>query len=221
MISCSLVCGASLAVEQPHSVVSVENEAALRRGDVLVDLQEQAHTKFVVARIVIDQPPSVVWPIVVNPFEFQGKIMDKMKQVEVLQDLPDQSLLRCKIDPGLFMPKITYTVLSRYTAPMLVEFQRTAGVIKDFRGSWVLQPFGNGTQTLISYSMFVDPGIPVPRWLIREAVKAELPNTLRGVRNRVEQVCHGGGSLNGTSIQAARLQTPDRLISAKAKSISQ
>jgi len=221
MISCAFSCPACTASPIDQAKVQIaQDEACLRRGEVVVDMQEKGHIKYVVGHIWINQPPSVVWPVLVNPFEFQGKIMSRLKEVEVLQDLPELSVLKCKIDIGLFMPKITYTVESRYKAPGQVDFQRRAGILKDFRGTWTIVPVDGGSSSEVSYSMFVDPGIPIPHWIVREGVKAELPNTLKGVRARVEAV-RLGEQLESKTIQAARLNSVENLLSARAKPISE
>ena len=36
--------------------------------------------------------------------------------------------------------------------------------------------------------MHIDPGFPVPQWMIREAVKNELPQTLAALRQRVQTI---------------------------------
>jgi hypothetical protein len=36
--------------------------------------------------------------------------------------------------------------------------------------------------------MYADPGIPIPKWMVREGVKSELPQMLTAIRRRVEAV---------------------------------
>ena len=65
-------------IDDPPSV-----QEQLERGDVVVGLKDVGHTKYVTAKVLINAPPDRVWPIIVNPFEFQGKISPRMKTVEV------------------------------------------------------------------------------------------------------------------------------------------
>jgi hypothetical protein len=51
--------------------------------------------------------------------------------------------------------------------------------------------------------MYVDPGFPVPQWIIREGVKTELPRTLMALRKRVKAVCMRTEAMESQTILAA------------------
>jgi len=174
----------------------------LRRGEVVVDLEEK-NERFVVGRIRIDQPPAAVWPVLVNPFEFQGTICPRMKSVDVLFDSEELSVLKCSINVCFLIPNITYVVESHYVPVQEVRFRRVGGNLKDFRGSWLLRPLSDGKSTEVLYAMFIDPGIPIPKWLVREALKVDLPKTLTGLRSRVECVYGAGAPLSAKTLKAA------------------
>ena len=97
------------------------------------------HTKYVEGKILINEPPDKVWPILVNPFEFQGKISPRMKTVEVMSDQTNRSILKVTLDI-LLIPHFTYIVESLYQNGESVQFHRIGGTLKDFRGSWVMSP---------------------------------------------------------------------------------
>src|SRR6185295_3623212 len=78
----------------------------LSRGEVVVEQQDVGPTKFVVAKILIDAPPDQVWPIMTNPFEFQEKISPRMKQVKVVTDRADLSVLKVTVNVGFFLPSL-------------------------------------------------------------------------------------------------------------------
>ena len=179
-------------------------ERRLNEGSVIVDITERNKIKFVVGRILIAAPPEKVWPILVNPYEFAGKISPRMKNVEVLVDQSELSVLRCNFNVCFPLPEITYTVESRYVPGDSVEFRRVSGVIKDFKGRWALKPRNGGRTTEVIYSMFIDPGFAVPHWIVREAVKVELPRTLTALRQRVNRVVGGGVNAESRSIEAVR-----------------
>jgi hypothetical protein len=184
----------------------------LSRGEVVVDLVEEKKVKFVVARIKIDQPPALVWPVLVNPYEFKGRICPRMKSLDVLLDRIDISILKCSINVCILIPSITYVVESKYRACEEVEFKRIGGNLKEFSGSWLLRPLNSGKSTEVLYAMYVDPGIPVPRWIVREGVKAELPRTLIALRQRVDDVYKSGAKRVPETIRAAN---PTQLAQAQ------
>lgn len=175
----------------------------LKRGEVVVDQRDVGATKFVVAKILINAPPGQVWRIITNPFEFKGKINPRMKEVEVVTDRPELSVLKVTVNLGFLLPPIVYSVESRYENHERIEFKRVGGTIKDFKGNWVIVPADEGRKTQVVYSMFVDPGIPVPQWLVRAGVRDELPRTLTAMRERVLGVFVRHQARAGRSILAA------------------
>lgn len=182
---------------------SDETAERLQSGQVVVQLKKKEDLNYVEGKVLINQPPSRVWPIMTNPFEFEGKISPRMTQVQVMVDKIDLSLLKCKVHIGFFIPDITYVVESRYEPVERISFKRTAGDLKDFRGEWEVRPACGGSKTELTYSMFIDPGIPVPQWIIREGVKSELPRILNGLRDRVNAIYTQNEAPEARSILAA------------------
>jgi len=194
-------------------------EDQLNKGEVVVQLVEENNIKFVVGRIVITDSPQNIWPVLVNPFEFERRISPRMKKVEVLQDDVNKSVLKCSVDVCVLFPSITYVVESKYEQPSTVQFRRVGGTLKDFRGCWLLKPRKDGQSTEVFYSMYIDPGIPVPRWLVREAVKGELPRTLKGLRTRILQQDPVRNSAPTRTINAAHALDQEDAIAAGKGSI--
>jgi hypothetical protein len=159
----------------------------LKGGEILVDAVDQGSTRYVVARILIEDTPHNVWRVLTNPFEFEGKISPRMKDVEILVDASTRSVMKCKVEifPPI-IPFISYTVESDYKPFEQVLFKRVDGSLKDFRGGWYLAPRESGASTEVTYQMFVDPGMPVPQWIIRKAMRMELPRTLNALRDRIK-----------------------------------
>jgi Polyketide cyclase / dehydrase and lipid transport len=190
-------------------------EDRLDRGEVVVGMREEGTTKYVTGSVVIDEPPEKVWPIMVNPFEFRGKISPRMKEVEVVKDQANLSILKVTLDV-LLIPHFNYVVESRYENGERVDFRRVGGTLKDFRGSWQMSPKHNGTQTELTYCMYIDPGFPVPQWIIREGVKSELPKTLLALRKRCNAVYHRSEAPEVRTILAAVIHRAHRAASALA-----
>lgn len=175
----------------------------LSRGQVVVNLKDVQGVKFVVGKIIIDEPPDQVWPVLTNPFEFERRISPRMRHVEVVLDERDRSVLKCTVDVCALFPKVTYIVESLYTPVELIEYRRVGGLLRDFKGSWIISPVKDGTKTEVIYSMFLDPGFPVPQWIIREGVKVELPRTLNSLRARVKSIYTDNAAPAERSIMAS------------------
>ena len=166
-------------------------------------IENRGKIKTVVGSIDIDQPPEKIWPIVANPFEFQQTIYPRMKRIELMRDEPDRTLMKVSVDCGI-LPQITYVVECKYIRNQRVIFNRVDGIPKYFTGYWQIEPLDDGARSRVTYSLFVDPGIAVPQWLVREALKVELPKTLRALRHRVNDVYAGRDLALKRSILAAR-----------------
>lgn len=176
----------------------------LEKGEIIVGLRDKGATKYVTGTVLIDQPPDKVWPIMVNPFEFKGKISPRMKTVEVVLDKIDESVLKVSLDLTFLIPNFTYVVRSLYDHDKkMIEFQRVGGSLKDFSGTWEMASADGGKKTELTYCMYVDPGFFVPQWIVREGVKVELPKTLTALRRRVNAVATETETLETQTILAA------------------
>ncbi len=188
-----------------HSVdPAMELREKLERGEIVVGLKNVGESKYVTGSIIIDEPLEKVWAIVVNPFEFRGRISPRMKEVQMMVDKRDHSVMRVEMDVVL-IPHFNYVVESHYENAERIDFHRVGGTLKDFKGAWEMLPLADGKKTELTYSMYLDPGFFVPQWLIREGVKSELPRTLAAVRKRVVAVSHSDEKPESQTIAAAAL----------------
>jgi len=178
-------------------------ETTHQHGDVSITARTEGDVKYVSGTIVVPAPVDKVWPVVVNPFEYPGKIFPRMSKVEVLSDEPSRSLLRETVNVPIFSP-LTYDVISEYDLKRSrIEFHRVAGAFKDFRGFWSLEPVDGGAHTQATYGLYIETGMPVPQWLVNAAVKLELPKTLRNVKRRAVAVAQSQEPPERRTIMAA------------------
>lgn len=63
------------------------------------------------------------------------------------------------------------------------------GNLKTNDGSWELIPLDND-RTLVTYTVFSDPGGMIPDWIINAGTNQTLPDVIRAVRKRVKQESH-------------------------------
>jgi len=166
-----------------------DQEYRLTAGEVLLDGSlDHLRTGVVEGKILINSCPDRVWSIVVNPLEFANKIQKHLRRVRFIQQSVNSSVQECEIEVAAFFPRITYRVESSYDPVKRIDFRRVGGMIKNFHGHWLLEPRDNGTKTLVTYAMYIDPGFFVPQWIMRQGLRRELPQTLTGIRNRAHQL---------------------------------
>ena len=58
------------------------------------------------------------------------------------------------------------------------------GSLQRLDGTWWLEPLAPD-KTLVFYSVDLDPGFLVPQFLVRRALRKDLPKVLAALRNRV------------------------------------
>jgi hypothetical protein len=139
------------------------------------------------ATIRIHASREVIWSIVTSCPEAL-KIVPSLKACEILERAPDGSSVRIRqvMEYFRFLPDVKFEVKVNYLPPDSVRFERVSGDLTSLRGEWVLQTDGDYTNA--HYSIAIEPGRWVPNWLVRAALKHDLPKMLQALRSNVESV---------------------------------
>jgi hypothetical protein len=114
------------------------------------------------------------------------ELVQGLKECQVIDTAPDGSwqLIRQVIDYSWYVPQLSYVLRDTYDYPVRILIQRDSGDLRSLKASWYLQ--ADGEFTVLRYSLDVAPGFWVPRWLVRIALKHDLPKMLRNLRTRAE-----------------------------------
>ena len=114
------------------------------------------------------------------------ELVQGLKECQVLDTAPDGSwqLVKQVIDYSWYVPKLTYVVRDTYDYPGRILIQRESGDLRTLKATWYLE--ADGEFTVLRYSLEITPGFWVPRWLVRIALKHDLPKILRTLRTRAE-----------------------------------
>ena len=168
----------------------VEDELALLKfGEVLIGSEKsrQGHGGRVVAAILIDSPVEPIWEIMVD-HERAPEFVPGLRDCRILERDEEGELLEHRVKLSWFLPEMTYVFRAWYRVHERIDFKRVGGDLKALEGSWFFEETSNGTETILRYSVYVDPGFLVPQWLVRPLLKGELSNLLRAVRRRVSEL---------------------------------
>jgi hypothetical protein len=92
------------------------------------------------------------------------------------------------VDYSWYVRKLTYEVILRADKPADVSIERVSGDLSTLRASWTLK--SDGDYTVAHYVVDLAPGFWVPHWLVRGALRRDLPKMLRALRTRAEFVAH-------------------------------
>jgi hypothetical protein len=83
------------------------------------------------------------------------------------------------------MPTFEHVFRLDYTPYTRIDVSRVSGPIAHMQGSWWLLPQDNG-RILLVYELALDPGMPIPRFMVRATLKRDLPKIVAAVRERAE-----------------------------------
>jgi Polyketide cyclase / dehydrase and lipid transport len=170
------------------SAADLDQDSA-QRGDIEVtvklDAGEQSGTATATVRIHARR--EVVWSLITSCAEALH-LVPGLVSCDVLETAPDRSWQRIRhvIDYSWYVPKLTYEIHAAYDRPTRVTIERVSGDLRVLKGSWVLQ--SDGADTIAHYAVDLAPGFWVPRWMVRAALKRDLPKMLRALRSRAETV---------------------------------
>jgi hypothetical protein len=107
---------------------------------------------------------------------------------DVLETAPDGSWQRIRhvLNYSWYVPKLTYEIRASYSKPAMVVIERTSGDLRRLRCSWNLQ--SDGDFTIARYRIELATGFWVPHWIIRVALRRDLPKMLRALRVSAERL---------------------------------
>ncbi len=174
----------AVAVAEPSPDGESANDFHL---GVVLDAAEQSGTATATVRIHASR--EVVWALITSCPEAL-KMVPGLVGCEVLETAPDRSWqkIRHVLDYSWYVPKLTYVLLASYDKPNRVVVERVSGDLQSVNVSWTLRP--DGDDTVAQYQVALTPGFWVPRWLVRGALRRDLPKMLRALRARAEAIAH-------------------------------
>ncbi|MEP6547972.1 MAG: SRPBCC family protein [Gammaproteobacteria bacterium] len=139
------------------------------------------------ATVRIHARREVVWSLITSCAEALH-LVPGLVACDIKETAPDRSWQRIRhvLDYSWYVPKLTYEIRASYDQPSRVSIERVSGDLRVLRGSWVLE--SDGDYTIAHYMVDLAPGFWVPRWIVRAALKRDLPKMLRALRTRAELV---------------------------------
>jgi ribosome-associated toxin RatA of RatAB toxin-antitoxin module len=92
-----------------------------------------------------------------------------------------------QVDYGWLAPRATYVFHAEYERFSHIRFSNVRGDFHENRGVWTFRPIDDGRATLVTYEARVAPAFYVPRWMMRNMLRRDLPDLMRGLRAHVER----------------------------------
>ena len=142
--------------------------------------------EYVTAAVLVDLKPCLVWPVMID-YENAPQFIPGLLSSKVIESRPGYDVVEQTVDIFALLPRVTYVLKSEYTVNRQVKFTRIKGDLADMQGCWTLYPHSGGKHTLLTYSIFLDPGFMVPQWLVNYVLEEDLPQLLKAIRQRALQ----------------------------------
>jgi hypothetical protein len=160
--------------------VSAGNDIAI---SVSLDSAEQSGSASAIVRIHASR--ETVWSLITSCPE-SLRMVPGLEICDVLETAQDQSWqkIRHVMNYSWYVPKLTYVIRATYDRPAMVSIERISGDLRTLRGSWELR--SEGDYTIAHYTVDLAPGFWVPNWIVRTALRKDLPKMLRALRSRAE-----------------------------------
>ena len=164
-------------------------QESTQHGDIEVavalDAGEQSGSASATVKIHANR--QVVWSLITSCAEAL-RLVPGLVACDVLETAPDRSWqkIRHVLDYSWYVPKLTYEFRAAYEPPSRVSIERISGDLRVLRGSWELRK--DGDATIAHYTVDLAPGFWVPHWIVRAALRHDLPKMLRALRARAEFV---------------------------------
>ncbi|MBE9140035.1 cyclase [Nodosilinea sp. LEGE 07088] len=164
---------------------SPSDQVALLRGDVLVQSQPQQTGGSVTAHIYVPLARPQVWPQVTN-YSCWTQFFPNITHSEVIETVKTASQRYRRLyqvgRKGFMMLTAQVEIYLKVveTACEAIQFRLEQGTFAHFAADLHLQDFNQGT--LLTYSVQAAPTIPVPSFLIEQAMKTDLPGNMRQMR---------------------------------------
>jgi len=117
--------------------------------------------------------------------------VDGMEKCEILEQTSEYALIHQVVDTGLLAPTLNYRYESDKQAYEHMEFRLVEGNLRVLQGSWGFEDIKEGL--LVTYNMRVQPGFPIPRFLVRMSLRRMITDMLACIRGLV------GGSVSSKS----------------------
>lgn len=182
----ALAGGAHETAAQPDLTWIDRNAVAARQILVNADRSDTPLTVLVKLAAEVDAPAVAIWNVL-RACDVAPEYVPNVVSCKKLEELDGgrADLFVQTIKPIFFMPTFEHVFRLDYTPYTRIDVHRVSGPIAKLDGSWWLLPQDNG-RILLVYELALDPGMPIPRFLVRATLKRDLPKVVQAIRERAE-----------------------------------
>lgn len=110
--------------------------------------------------------------------------VERCERIEVVDDGRGELFVQ-EVKPAFFLPSFEHVFRLDYEPFERIDVSRVSGPLDHMEGSWHLIEQDDGS-TLLVHHLAVNPGMPIPRFIVRARLSNDLPEVLVEIRKRAE-----------------------------------
>jgi Polyketide cyclase / dehydrase and lipid transport len=168
----------------PYVEIDADTVRRLGAGEVIVTVSAAPEGGGKVSA-VLDVPTSRrrLWDVMLD-CQLSVRIVDNLKSCTVTSSDPSGrwDVREHVVAWGWLALTVRSVFRSDYAAYDSIRFSRVGGDLKSLRGAWRLEIVDGDRRTRLHYEAVVDPGVPVPGFIVRSAMEADVRKTLVALR---------------------------------------
>lgn len=135
------------------------------------------------ASIHIKATPNRVFEVIQDIESYPDRI-DAFRKAEVLDRDGDGRPLRAAFELDARIKQVEYELEYSYDDDS-IAWRSVGGNVKEINGKYTVTPSGGGSEVIYDYS--IDPGFPVPGFLVRQGVKMMVSGALDDLKKTAEK----------------------------------
>jgi len=181
-----------LATPVARSEFTAEEWQRMKNGDVIITevaAQNPDGSQRIdfLAKLYIKATRQEVWKTI-RDYNHYSEFMPRLTKATILKQEGQVYWVRYEVK--VLWLRVVYHLRVEGVDPFKrIEFKLDTDKknhIRNTYGYWILQDAPEGSGTVLSYSAYIDTGIPAPESLARKVAKSALPGVVKNVRKRIE-----------------------------------
>ncbi len=150
---------------------------------VNVEYDDNTSIARVTASIDILASPSAVYAVMIDCYHAL-RIVRGLESCRVIDKSGDGKwdVREHIISTSVFLPRVRNVFRSDYEQNLRIRFHRIDGDLRVSEGEWRLQPLAGGMATRVTYHSRLAFFLPIPGFLIQQAIRQDIPDVLNALR---------------------------------------
>jgi uncharacterized protein YndB with AHSA1/START domain len=139
------------------------------------------------AAVRIRASAETVWRVVTDCAQAEA-FVPGLRRCRRIDAAPDGSWadIEHEVRYSRLLPSVDYVFRAQYQRPFHIDFRRVSGDVKEEEGAWSLSESAGGSETVVEYEVYLDPGFWIPHFLVMRSLRKDLPTALSNLRERAE-----------------------------------